>query len=96
MVGGRAPVSVALPPATNSTKEIMTCDACKKDVHVCRWQERLWKCRSCAEKTEFSMVKHLWEDGSGSYGTGWLNDVKRRRVVGKGEVIRDYGRKYFV
>lgn len=49
--------------------------------------------KSLSENSDY-LLKHLWEDGSGSYGPGWMADVKRRRVVGQGEVIRDYGRTY--
>ena len=41
------------------------------------------------------LKKFCWGDDKGSYSPGWLNDVKHRRVVKGGEVIRDYGRRYF-
>ena len=46
---------------------------------------------------QWSYMRFGWTDGQkGGYSPGWLNDVKRRKVVAGGEVVRDYGRKYFL
>jgi hypothetical protein len=73
----------------------MTCENCKKDVIRLKFENSKWVCRDCGRTETFCPIYHVWEDGKGSYGTGWLNDVKRRKVVSGGEVIRDVGRKYF-
>lgn len=73
----------------------MKCDFCEKEVSKVSYVYQKWGCRNCVPKMEYVPMYHLWEDGKGKYGVGWLNDVKRRKVVNGGEVVRDYGKRYF-
>lgn len=80
----------------------MTCDVCKTDTGhthtiVFRGDKRIAGHARCLDLVpRFGNLKHGWNDGSkGSYSPAWLDDVKHRKVVKGGEVIRDYGRRYF-
>ena len=73
----------------------MKCDQCKKDDYKLKFvKKNEWLCRDCSPKSSYSYMRFLWRDGSGSYTLGWYNDVSHRKVVGSGEVVRDYGKKY--